>query len=64
MKTGTKVIRKAGKSLVTYNGLTWCSECLKTLQPGEVWLPDDKNDGRNLCFDCAPSNAVRFKDIS
>ena len=64
MTTGTKVIRKAGKSLVTYNGLAWCSECLKTLHPDEVWLPDDKKDGRNLCLNCAPDTAVRFKDLA
>ena len=64
MDAETKVIRKAGKSLVTYNGLTWCTECLKTLHPDEAWLPDSKRDNRNLCFDCAPGNAIRFKDLS
>lgn len=64
MESTTKVIRKASKTLVTFNGVRWCSECLKTLHPDEVWIPDSKSDNRNLCFRCAPGNAVRFKDLS
>ncbi len=41
----------------------WCSKCLKDLSPDKVWVSDDRRDGRLLCFDCAPDDAIRVKDL-
>jgi len=40
-----------------------CTRCLKPLTPSETWLPNDMRDGRIFCFDCAPEDAIRAKDI-
>ena len=46
------------------NNFLWCTVCLKDLTREEIWLSDDiTRDGRLFCFDCAPDNAVRAKDI-
>lgn len=44
-------------------GLLWCTECHKNLTPADLWLPDDMNDGRLLCYDCAPDDALRWVDL-
>lgn len=44
-------------------GLLWCSKCLKNLTPAELWIPNDMQDGRLLCYDCAPKDALRWTDL-
>ena len=44
-------------------GLLWCTQCLRDLTPDQVWIPDDMRDGRLFCFDCAPDDALRAKDL-
>ena len=42
--------------------LLWCSKCLKSLTPDTAWIPNDMNDNRIFCLDCAPGDAIRSKD--
>lgn len=48
----------------TPNNLIWCTICLKDLTRDDVWLLDDTRDGRLFCYDCAPDDAIREKDLS
>ena len=45
------------------DNLLWCTVCLKDLTRDEIWLSDDMRDNRYYCFDCAPNDAIRAKDI-
>jgi len=45
-------------------GVLWCTKCHRPLTPETTWLPDDTHDGRIFCYDCAPDDAIRAKDIS
>ena len=44
--------------------LLWCSVCVRDLVPDNVWLADDCRDGRLFCYECAPDDAIRAKDLS
>lgn len=44
--------------------LLWCSKCLRDLTPNDTWIPDDTHDGRIFCYECAPTDAIRLKDLT
>jgi len=43
-------------------GQLWCNNCLKDLTPDTTWIPNNMDDNRVLCLDCAPDDAIRSKD--
>lgn len=45
-------------------GVLWCTACLQDLTPHRTWLADDRHDTRLLCYDCAPGDAIRAKDLT
>ena len=40
-----------------------CAGCGSPLDRGTAWVPDDIGDRRRYCFECAPDDAVREKDL-
>jgi len=48
----------------TPQDVCWCAICLQDLAKDKVWFSDDRRDGRFYCYDCAPDDAVRAKDLT
>ena len=49
--------------IVKIDGKFWCSVCLQDIDYDSLWLSDNKQDSRHFCYDCAPDDAVRAKDL-
>lgn len=40
-----------------------CHKCGALLQSDDTWVPDDMTDTRRYCYNHAPEDAIRLKDI-